>query len=520
MTPTNPNAPAIYQAQQVAVFSPSKSIFDDFANLKNYEELALKFSKSTYVPAAFRNKPEECFIALEYAANMGMRPLMVMQNLVVVEGKPSWEGKFVGSVIMGCGRFHSVRYVMGNEGKINVLVTRMNGQTERVDIDNLTCYVEATDARTGHVIKGTTISMQMASAEGWLGKKGSKWQTMPEQMLQYRAASFFGRLHVQDILFGMHSADEVTDMQGGYPDAGTGAEIVPGVEVTGGNVRGQRRQGRPAPGVLTVEANLTAATDQYEGGAPTNEEDPDRMARPFGPGANTAPTGNATAEAEAKPSAPAEVPAQPTAVAPTPFIATTPNGFQLTGKHLDALVKLANNPLAAALTVEERALVRQFATAHPEYLPLPQRIGSKTELRFTQAGNEYLGEVYSAMGTPEQVAGVQVIETEPGTAEVNPEASEGGTAQADPAAAATMAVLKTPQPTPQEIRDATAKAQYGTATAAPAVPVMLGPDKEGNYHVQGSTGAFAAWPPFGDPERYRQANHPEGEDPLKDIFGH
>ena len=55
--------------------------------------------------------------------------------------------------------------------------------------------------------------MAMANAEGWVSKAGSKWKTMPELMMRYRAAAFFGRLYAPEITMGMHSVEEVVDIQ-------------------------------------------------------------------------------------------------------------------------------------------------------------------------------------------------------------------------------------------------------------------------------------------------------------------
>jgi hypothetical protein len=54
--------------------------------------------------------------------------------------------------------------------------------------------------------------MEMAKAEGWIDKTGSKWKTMPELMLKYRAAAFFGRLYAPEIMMGLYSADEIVDI--------------------------------------------------------------------------------------------------------------------------------------------------------------------------------------------------------------------------------------------------------------------------------------------------------------------
>jgi hypothetical protein len=51
----------------------------------------------------------------------------------------------------------------------------------------------------------------MAKAEGWYNKAGSKWKTMPELMLMYRAAAFFARLYTPDLTMGFKTAEENLD---------------------------------------------------------------------------------------------------------------------------------------------------------------------------------------------------------------------------------------------------------------------------------------------------------------------
>ena len=62
----------------------------------------------------------------------------------------------------------------------------------------------------GKNIKGSTVSIAMAKAEGWT--RNSKWRTMPEQMLKYRAATFFGRQYIPDLLLGVQTSEEVVDI--------------------------------------------------------------------------------------------------------------------------------------------------------------------------------------------------------------------------------------------------------------------------------------------------------------------
>ena len=72
------------------------------------------------------------------------------------------------------------------------------------------CYCTATRVSDGKNIKGSTVSIAMAKAEGWT--RNTKWKTMPEQMLKYRAATFFGRQYIPDLLLGVQTSEEVVDI--------------------------------------------------------------------------------------------------------------------------------------------------------------------------------------------------------------------------------------------------------------------------------------------------------------------
>jgi hypothetical protein len=55
--------------------------------------------------------------------------------------------------------------------------------------------------------------MAMAKKEGWATKAGSKWATMPDLMIRYRAAAFWGRLYASDLLLGLQTQDEAIEIQ-------------------------------------------------------------------------------------------------------------------------------------------------------------------------------------------------------------------------------------------------------------------------------------------------------------------
>lgn len=158
-------------------------------------KVAKMYASGTLVPKDYVNNPANCFIACELAARLNVSPSFVMQNLYIVQGKPSWSGQACIALIKGCGLFSAVELVMVGE----------QGTPERG------CYMKAVRNRDGSEVNGTTITLKLAQDEGWYSKPGSKWKTMPEQMLKYRAAAFFARTECPNILMGYQIDDEIRD---------------------------------------------------------------------------------------------------------------------------------------------------------------------------------------------------------------------------------------------------------------------------------------------------------------------
>lgn len=174
------------------------SIHDAYKNkdaFENIQRVARLFSASDLVPVRYKNNIQNTVIALELAQRMNASALMVMQSLYVVHGSPAWSGQFVISAINSCGKFSTELDFewSGTEGK-----------------DDWGCRCVNFDKK-GKEKRGAKVTISMAKAEGWYDKSGSKWKTMPEQMLMYRAASFFGRIFCPEVLNGMYTVEEVTD---------------------------------------------------------------------------------------------------------------------------------------------------------------------------------------------------------------------------------------------------------------------------------------------------------------------
>ncbi len=180
-------------------------VLNTFGNTSDFEAVqrfAKALSKSDVVPEAYRDNIPNCMVAIDMANRMGLTPFMVMQNLYIVKGKPSWSGQACRALIENDGRYTNITTVyIGEKGT-----------------DGWGCYLQAETKSTGKLVKGPTVDIAMAKKEGWYSKKDkygnetSKWQSMPELMLAYRAAAFFARVYCPSAMMGFQTVEEVTDI--------------------------------------------------------------------------------------------------------------------------------------------------------------------------------------------------------------------------------------------------------------------------------------------------------------------
>lgn len=164
-------------------------------NFELTQREAKALANSSLVPKEFQGNVANALIALNLARRTGFDALMVMQNLDVIHGRPSFRATFLIACVNACGRFTPLRYKVEGTG------------------DAKTCTAYAHDKETGELVDGPPVSIKMAKDEGWYGKNGSKWKTMEDLMLRYRAAAFFARTVAPEVALGMMTSDEIEDMR-------------------------------------------------------------------------------------------------------------------------------------------------------------------------------------------------------------------------------------------------------------------------------------------------------------------
>ena len=172
----------------------SKGIFGSSDNWLMAGQMAQALSQSTIVPKDYQGNQANAMVAIEIANRLQTSPLMVMQNLYVIQGRPSWSAQFLIASVNGSGKYDmELQY------------------DEKSDKDGKPFSCQCWTMKDGRKVSGPVIDMEMAKAEGWVGKPGSKWKTMPQIMLRYRAASFFARMNCPEMTLGFYTKDEVID---------------------------------------------------------------------------------------------------------------------------------------------------------------------------------------------------------------------------------------------------------------------------------------------------------------------
>lgn len=172
------------------------TIQNETAAFELVQRQAKLLSASSMIPKDFQGNMANCAIALNIAKRLGADPFMTIQNVDIIHGRPSFRATFLIAMVNASGRFEPLQFDMqGTEGK-----------------PDRSCVAWAKSKSDGSKLEGPKITLEIAKAEGWSTKSGSKWITMPELMLRYRAAAFFARLYAPDITLGMMTVEEAADI--------------------------------------------------------------------------------------------------------------------------------------------------------------------------------------------------------------------------------------------------------------------------------------------------------------------
>ena len=172
----------------------SLGIFGTSDNFIMAMQMAKALSASTLVPREYQGNESNCLIAIDMSQRFGASPFEVMRNLDIIQGRPSWKSSALIGMINASNRYDmELQFEETNDEKGKPFSCR--------------CWT----TKQGRRVDGPIIDMNMAVAEKWVDKNGSKWKTMPQVMLRYRAASFFSRMNCPEISMGLYTSDEIIE---------------------------------------------------------------------------------------------------------------------------------------------------------------------------------------------------------------------------------------------------------------------------------------------------------------------
>jgi hypothetical protein len=180
------NAPNQTESTALAVatrqqFDLSPQTFDQALTFANY------LAESDLVPKDFRGKAGNCLIAVQWGAELGLKPMQALQNLAIINGRPSLWGDAVAALVRASPL---CEYIMESD-----------------DGSTATCRVKRRGEPSEQV---RSFSMDDAKAAGLIGKQGP-WSQYPKRMRQMRARAFALRDVFPDVLRGLPVAEEVMD---------------------------------------------------------------------------------------------------------------------------------------------------------------------------------------------------------------------------------------------------------------------------------------------------------------------
>lgn len=166
-----------------------------------------------------------CMIAVDYAIRVGASPLMVMQNVAIIYGRPAPSSKFLIATVNSCGRFEPMQFRFKELGKLGVVdyteyiwndhTRRKEAVAKQFDgrnVMDIECVAFTSKKGSKEVLESSPVTVRLAVEEGWYTKNGSKWVTMTRQMLMYRAASMWTNSYAPELSMGMRTIEEQQDI--------------------------------------------------------------------------------------------------------------------------------------------------------------------------------------------------------------------------------------------------------------------------------------------------------------------
>ena len=157
-------------------------------NISEAMQLATMIANSHLAPSSFKGKPEDTLVAMMMGKELGLNPMQSIQNIAVINGRPSIWGDALLALVQNHPTFGSIEETF----------------------DDATMTAKCTVTRKGGKPHTSTFSQTDATTAGLWGK--NTWKGYPKRMLAMRARGFALRNQFADALLGLITAEEAQDM--------------------------------------------------------------------------------------------------------------------------------------------------------------------------------------------------------------------------------------------------------------------------------------------------------------------
>jgi len=161
------------------------------ATMSEAIEFSRMLAESSMVPKAYQNKPQDIMVCVQWGYEIGLAPMQALQNIAVINGKPSVYGDAAMALVQASPVCEDVQEFFEGEGTANPVAV---------------CVAK----RRGRNPVTAKFSVEDAKRAGLWGKAGP-WQAYPKRMMQMRARGFALRDAFPDVLKGLITAEEAQD---------------------------------------------------------------------------------------------------------------------------------------------------------------------------------------------------------------------------------------------------------------------------------------------------------------------
>lgn len=183
----------------IPIIKTSEASYLQAPSVDSRFRIATALLRGGMVPKGYKT-PEQVFAGLEYALELGLKPLSGLRNIAVINGQPSTWGELPLALCRRSGLLAQINEYIFDKDFNKICVENKNINVEAFGACCRTLRANETE------FKETWFTLDDAKKAGLLSRD-NVWKTYPRRMLQMRARSQNLKDNFTDALFGVSIAE-------------------------------------------------------------------------------------------------------------------------------------------------------------------------------------------------------------------------------------------------------------------------------------------------------------------------